>query len=109
MLRALSSLFVIIGLALPAATSAGDDAARNLAAACTSCHSTGDGVDGVKSLAGTRREVMVQAMREFRSGSRSATVMQQIAAAYSDSQVDLIAAWFAAEPSPAPPAGNARP
>jgi cytochrome c553 len=37
-------------------------------------------------------------MRAFRDGKRPATVMHQIAKGYTDTQIDAIAAWYAAQP-----------
>lgn len=77
------------------------DRARNLAAGCTGCH-RGDGV--LPALAGRPKDVLVQRMREFRSGARPSTVMGQLAKGYSDAEIASIAAYFAARP-----AGDARP
>jgi sulfide dehydrogenase cytochrome subunit len=76
---------------------ADDAVGRNLAATCTSCHGTeGRSVSrDVPSLAGVSKEKIVSDMKAFRSGSRPATVMHQIARGYTDAQVDLIAAYFA--------------
>jgi cytochrome c553 len=40
---------------------------------------------------------LVEQMKAFRSGSRPATVMHQLAKGYSDAQVETIAAYFAAQ------------
>ena len=40
---------------------------------------------------------IVQRMNEFRDGKRPATIMHQIAKGYTPEQVDVIAAWFAAQ------------
>lgn len=71
---------------------------RNLAAACASCHGpNGNSVDGMAPLAGVSKSVLLDKMRDFRSGAAPATVMQQIAKGYSDRQLDLIAAYFASQ------------
>jgi cytochrome subunit of sulfide dehydrogenase len=41
---------------------------------------------------------MVSAMRDFRSGKRSATVMDRIAKGFSDDEIKVIAAWYGAQP-----------
>jgi sulfide dehydrogenase cytochrome subunit len=41
---------------------------------------------------------MLQQLREFRDGSRPATVMTQIARGFSDAQLQRLAAFFAAQP-----------
>ncbi|MBL8398115.1 MAG: cytochrome C [Candidatus Accumulibacter sp.] len=76
------------------------DLARNLAAGCTGCHGTeGRAVSGTgfDSLAGLDQVRMLQKLADFRSGSRPATVMQQIVKGYNDEQLALIAAYFAAQ------------
>ncbi len=72
--------------------------ARNLAATCANCHGT-DGVSlgGFASLAGKPKDDLARTMREFKAGTRPATVMTQLAKGYSDEQIDLIAGWFAVQ------------
>ena len=74
--------------------------ARGLAATCASCHGTaGRAVDGaaVPGLAGLPAPYMVEQMKAFKSGARTATVMHQIAKGYSDAQIDQLAAYYAAQ------------
>jgi cytochrome c553 len=86
-------------LGLAAFSAHSQDNARNLAAACAICHGTeGRAVStDVIGLAGLPREHIATQMRAFRDGKRPATVMHQIAKGYSDSQIDAMAAWFAAQ------------
>jgi cytochrome c553 len=73
--------------------------AQRLAAPCAICHGTeGRAVTkDVVPLAGLPREHIASQMRAFRDGQRPATVMHQIAKGYSDSQIDTLATWFAAQ------------
>ena len=72
--------------------------ARSLAAGCAACHGTnGVSVGEVESLAGKPQDDIVRKMQEFKSGARPATVMQQLAKGYSDEQIQVLAAWFAAQ------------
>jgi cytochrome c553 len=88
-------------LALAPATRAQDTVARSLAATCANCHGTNGVSRGeVASLAGLPAADIVQAFADFRAGSRPATIMHQLAKGYTDEQVRLIAAWFAAQPKP---------
>jgi cytochrome c553 len=71
---------------------------RNLAAACATCHGTdGRSAGGNKSLAGMPAAELVSRLQEFRSGAKSATAMLQISKGYTDSEIDSIAAYFAAQ------------
>ena len=85
--------------ALPAA--AQEVQGRNLAAGCAICHGT-EGRSTAKEsalipLAGLPRDHIATQMRAFRDGKRPATVMHQIAKGYTDTQIDALAGWFAAQ------------
>lgn len=70
---------------------------RSLAATCANCHGTdGREVSGSGSarLAGQSAAFIVEQMQAFRSGSRPATVMHQLAKGYSDAQIRDLAAYF---------------
>ena len=91
-------VFAISLLAVSPAAIADEVAARSLAATCANCH----GPDGrsvtqtVKSLAGMPKREIVDTMQAFKAGKKPATVMHQLAKGYSDEQIDMIAAHFAA-------------
>lgn len=92
-------LLAVLPLAVPAQP---QDALylRSLAATCANCHGTaGRAPEGsaVPGLAGMPRDHMVAQMQAFKSGSRPATIMHQLAKGYSDAQIDQLAAWFAAQ------------
>lgn len=74
---------------------------RALAATCANCHGTdgrpAGGTDSAR-LAGQSREFIIEQMQAFRSGSRPATVMHQLAKGYSDAQILALATYFAAQP-----------
>lgn len=68
---------------------------RGWAAACTSCHaSQGQAAPAMPSLAGASREAMLEALLDFRSGRRPATVMQQLVRGYDEEQLRAIASYF---------------
>jgi cytochrome c553 len=71
---------------------------RNLAATCANCHNiTGKSLTGMPGIAGRSKESLASALKEFKGGQRPATVMHQLAKGYTDEQLDLIAAYFAAQ------------
>ena len=73
---------------------------RYVAANCANCHGT-DGVarGAMPSLAGQKREYIVEQMRAFRDGKRPATVMHQLSKGYTDAQIDAVADHFARQPA----------
>ncbi len=98
----LTSAACLAALALATGPAAAQDPnlGRNLAATCANCHGT-DGravpAAGMPPLAGQPKESIVQRFREYRAGTRPATVMHQIAKGYTDAQLELIAAHLAAQ------------
>lgn len=84
----------------PALAQADAGTGRYLAANCANCHGTNGVAKGaMPSLAGQKREYIVEQMRAFRDGKRSATLMHQIAKGYTDAQIEAIAQHFAAQPA----------
>jgi cytochrome c553 len=82
-----------------AAQSAGTDLGRNIAASCANCHGTNGVSAGViPTLAGQAKQDLVTRMQEYKSGKRAGTIMPQLAKGYSDEQIELAAAWLAAQP-----------
>ena len=76
------------------------DLARNLAATCANCHGTnGRAVQsaGNEELAGVPKDKLMQKLRDFRSGAKPATIMRQISKGYTEAQLELVAAYFAAQ------------
>ena len=83
--------------ALPS-IAAESDTGRDIAANCASCHH-GDRRTGaaIPDLAGMDRATIVERVREFRNGSRSSTIMQQLAKGYTDAQIDAAASYLSAQ------------
>ncbi|MBI5718124.1 MAG: c-type cytochrome [Burkholderiales bacterium] len=91
-------------LALPPATALAQDAnlARSLAATCANCHGTNGNARGdMKPLAGMPADKLLAMLADFRSGNQPATIMHQISKGYSEEQLKLVAAYFAAQTPPA--------
>lgn len=86
---------VIAGSAQPAHICASHT--KMIAATCSVCHGpNGKSIGAVPSLAGQDKAYLAEAMRDFKSGKREATVMKKYALGYSDSEYEDLAAYFAA-------------
>jgi sulfide dehydrogenase cytochrome subunit len=68
------------------------------AASCSGCHPASASVaTPVPRLAGRDASEILRQIQAFRSGDLKATVMQQIAHGFTDSEMQAIAAWLAAQ------------
>ena len=103
LVQGLAAPVVLSCLALPVLAQGQEARALHqaaLAATCANCHGTnGRAVDGtaVPGLAGMPAAYMAEQLRAFKAGTRTATVMHQIAKGYNDAQIDAMAAYFAAQ------------
>lgn len=92
---------LLAGLALAGLSSwASADAlqVRSMAAACSACHGTnGVALQGMDSLAGQKKEDLQKKMLDYKTGKKPATLMHQLAAGYSDAQIEQLAGYFAAQ------------
>jgi cytochrome subunit of sulfide dehydrogenase len=92
------TLALCLVVATPALAQDSSKLARSLAATCANCHGTNGHARGdMKPLAGVSADKMLAQLADFKSGAMPATVMHQIAKGYSDEQLKLIAAYFAAQ------------
>ena len=74
---------------------------HSMAATCSMCHGTqGRPAAGstLAALAGRPRDEIVQAMAQFKAGTKPATIMHQIAKGYSDAEVAALADHFSKQP-----------
>jgi len=70
---------------------------RSLAATCASCHGTdGRPAPGgtLPPLAGMPREYLASQLKAFKAGTRTSTIMTQLAKGYSDAQIEQLATYF---------------
>lgn len=77
-------------------------AGRSLAATCANCHGTDGRARGaaMPPLAGMKADRMLELLADYRSGRQPGTVMPQIVKGYTEAQLRLIAAYFAARAKP---------
>ncbi len=89
----------VLALLLPAgaACAATAAAAPPGAAACSGCHRPPDRGGAVPVLQGRPAAEIVAAMRAYRAGEGSPTVMDRIAKGFSDGEIQAIADWLAAQ------------
>jgi cytochrome subunit of sulfide dehydrogenase len=96
LLPVLASALLLAGLAEGPARAA--DAPPG-ASSCTGCHAANKIPDSViPRIVGRKSADIATAMREYKSGAWPSSVMGRIAKGFDDSQIDAIAAWFAAQP-----------
>jgi cytochrome c553 len=100
MYRALLAALVSAAVyaAAAAAQNVDPNLGRNLAAACANCHGTnGASLQGMPTLAGRPKEYLARQMQDFKSGTRPASIMHQIAKGYSDEHIEALSAYFSAQ------------
>lgn len=77
---------------------------RGLMAAqtCAGCHGTQGNVgdSAFVPLAGMPQEQFIQAMRSFADASRPSTLMGPLARAFTEEEIEWMAEYFAAQPTP---------
>ena len=89
--------------ASPAAISGGDpEIGATLVSACVACHGEGGGkpILNYPIIAGQHEDYLVYSMRAYKDGRRSNLVMSGQMAAFSRDDIENMAAYFAAQPSP---------
>jgi sulfide dehydrogenase cytochrome subunit len=88
----------LLAATLPGALAAEPTGAM-LGNTCSGCHGTLGVSAGLAmpTLAGMPAEFIALAMREFRDGTRSSTIMGRIAKGFSDPDIDAMAAYFEAQ------------
>jgi cytochrome c553 len=81
----------VLAVLLPAIAAAQD--APPGALACTGCHDPS--AETALSLQRMTAEEIATAVADFRSGARDATLMNRIAAGFTDAEIEAIAQWLA--------------
>ena len=93
------SLLIAGSLVLSGAAFAVTPSASMLGNTCAGCHGTNGSSNGpaTPNLAGISTEYFIDAMTEYREGTRPATIMTRIAKGYTDEEVKLMATFFAGQ------------
>lgn len=96
---ALIAIGLLAALNVAAAESPSISPATRLAATCAACHGTAGQTQGatLPALAGQAQQALSASLRDFKAGKRESTIMTQIAKGYTDEQIELLAAYFAAQ------------
>ncbi|MDM7459179.1 MAG: c-type cytochrome [Paracoccus sp. (in: a-proteobacteria)] len=89
------TLLLLACAAPPSAAQVGDaEYGEYLSGDCTSCH-RGEGAVGIPAIVGLHPEAFIEAMRQFRDGTRKNEVMNMMAGRLDDEQIAALAAYFA--------------
>ena len=74
--------------------------AVSLAANCSSCHGSEGASSGpaTPTISGLESHYLLKVLRDYKDNSRASTVMNRIAKGYTDTQLQSIANYFAAQP-----------
>jgi sulfide dehydrogenase cytochrome subunit len=93
--QALYLALFLLGLPVAAASAAGPSG-QALAFTCAGCHGTDGSSVGPSSpsIAQLDPDAFIDAMHDYRADRRNATIMNRIARAYSDGQIEAMAAFF---------------
>ena len=95
---------VVLGLAPAAAQPSPDTLAygKHLAQECTTCHRA-DGRSGgqIPNIFGLDREFFLTTMRFYKTGARTNPVMNSVAEALNEEQLEALAAFLATQKPPA--------
>ena len=97
--RMTTAAIVIIATvcAVSSVHAAGDvQAGKAKVAACAACHgANGQGVAPNPALAGKKEDQLIQAMKDYKSGKRDNAVMKGMVSAFSDQDIENVAAYYA--------------
>ncbi len=93
----LGGVAVMIGFALASSPARAADP-QALAASCSGCHTNSDRLTtAIPRIRGLPEVVFIEAMQGFRTGQRSATVMDRIAKGFTADEIRQLAAYFHAQ------------
>ncbi len=98
-MRRCVSMAVLLWLACYMQAALADPHLRVLAASCAAFHGTnGNSVGGTPVLAGLAPDYFITQMQAFRSGALPSTVMYRHAKGLTETEINQLADYFAAQP-----------
>lgn len=93
-LARLSGVLVVVAAAFASPPARAADM-EILAASCSGCHTSADGLTTtIPRIRGLPQVVFMQAMQGFRTGQRPATVMDRIAKGFTEDEIRQLAEYF---------------
>lgn len=97
--RVFYGMALAVGLFAAGAAQA-EPSGQALSFTCAGCHGTDGSSAGPSSphLAGMQPDFFIEAMQDYRQGKRNPTIMDRIAKAYSDEQIQAMAQFFVEQP-----------
>ncbi|SFF63922.1 Cytochrome c553 [Duganella sp. CF458] len=98
-MKTIAALMLALSAVPPAIAAEPIPNGARLAATCTGCHGTNGATQGnaLPPLAGQPQDQLLAALKDFKTGKRPATIMTQLAKGYTDDQLEMLAAYFAAQ------------
>jgi cytochrome c553 len=94
--KTILALAGFVGFAFSGMAGAADMHTKTISATCMTCHGPGGNSKGATpSLAGLEKDYFVKAMKDFKSGARTGTIMKRHASGYTDAEFEAMAAYFA--------------
>lgn len=88
--------FCCVALCMSEAGIAGGTIGRTVGVTCNACHGPdGESRNAIPSLSGLSAKQIESALLAYKSGERSATIMDRIAKGYTDNEIAAVAAYFA--------------
>ena len=87
-----ATLFLAAPLAFLGEVAEAEERGLVLSLSCTTCHASGDDNSGaIPTLSGKSAQELEIALRQFRNGTRKATIMDRIAKGYTDAEIRQLA------------------
>ncbi|MEF3193281.1 MAG: c-type cytochrome [Halothiobacillaceae bacterium] len=97
MLRTASLIAAALMLGAAASTHAATPSGQTIGFTCLACHgAAGQGSGAIPPLAGRPADTLYQALIDYKTGKRPATIMNRHAKGYSDEELRAVANYFSA-------------